>query len=210
MTPVGVAARRGRAPRPTVFGREPFKCVDVSSPALAAGDYRGNVWTFEVDPSLVGPPVSPLPLPEASPEPEPVDTPTLFRILVRNYSGALGNKVFLLALFTLAPLGIGLISKLVGLKLSVATLVYVANHGLGIYVWAGVYQVRNVPGFDDDERDAEIRRLGKLHRIVNPLGWVVLVLLALTFLAKAELVLGEHSVSASGLVPQWIRDFLGA
>jgi len=202
-----------------VFGREAFTCVDVSSPALAAGDARGNVWIFEVDPSIVGPPVAPAIEAAAREEMDApalqgasegtVDVPALYRALERHYSGVSGSKVFL-ALFTLAPLVIGLKSELLGLRLSLATLVYVAYHGLGIYVWAGVYQLRHVEsGFDEDERDAEIRKLGKLHQIVRPLGWVVIALLVLTALAKAELVFGDTSVSAVGLVPQWVRDFLG-
>ena len=125
--------------------------------------------------------------------------------LMQHYTGIFGAKVFWLAILTLAPILISLKLPSVGIHLSPAALVYAAYHGTGIYIWARVRQLSllgNAPGVKHDS----LIICGRLDWIVSKLAWLVVALLALTFLAKMQVhFYGSHSVP----LPEWARQFVG-
>jgi hypothetical protein len=126
--------------------------------------------------------------------------------LEHRYSGIGGTKVFWLAALTLVPLLVPLKVPMLSLRMSVATIIYAAYHGLGAHVWLGFRQLRESK-LSIAERRRTIKQMARMDRVVRFLGWVVLVLLIMTVLAKLELIIGDerHSVP----LPEWLVGLLG-
>jgi hypothetical protein len=124
------------------------------------------------------------------------------RMLRRAYTGAWGAKVFWLALATLGPLAVRYSSNLLGLKVSISTIVYVAYHGLGIYLWLSVRTLFDPHAFDATERTGETRRLARFAGIHRTIGWLVGFLIALTIAAKLTLQIGgsQYRIPAPAFV----------
>ena len=110
------------------------------------------------------------------------------------YSGIWGSKVIWLAVFTFAPLVIGL--KVPGLRIHVglATLLYASYHALGAMNWLRLRQLRQAPdAHSPGETELLWQNISKRHRIAKPLSYTVLALLLLTVVAKIDLNFGSSS-----------------
>ncbi len=110
------------------------------------------------------------------------------------YSGIWGTKVIWLAVFTFAPLVIGL--KVPGLRIHVglATLLYASYHALGAMNWLRLRQLRQAPdAHSPAETELLWQNISKRHRIAKPLSYTVLALLLLTVVAKIDLDFGSSS-----------------
>lgn len=129
--------------------------------------------------------------------------------LSQSYAGPWGAKVFWFAVFTIAPLFVGLKSPW-RLETAPATLIYAVYHVLGIYVYLEFSSIRS-PAVLRTRVEAEraIRRLHGIHKFVRPIGWVVVLLVAVTFLSKVAIVMGSHSVSIERYIPVIVQEFLG-
>lgn len=128
------------------------------------------------------------------------------QVLRREYTKLWGKKVFWLATFTLGPLLLGLKSEAVGLTVSAATLVYIAYHGLGIYLWMTVNSLLDPELFNATEREVEYPRLLSLMKTHKKLGWVVLPLVVITVLFKISFLGGDGPWLES---PRWLSLLLG-
>ena len=116
------------------------------------------------------------------------------RLLLRRYSGIWGAKVFWLALFTLVPLLAQL--KIVGavenpsetyIKMSVATLVYVIYHSLGIYNFISLSHFKKTPSdYGKEETASLITHCWRIDIAVRVLAPIVAILLVVTFLLYSK------------------------
>jgi len=136
----------------------------------------------------------------AAPAPDANELERRKRLLLRKYSGIWGAKVFWLALFTLVPLVAQL--KIVGavenpsetyIKVSVATLVYVVYHVLGIYNFMSLAHFKKAPDdFEAVESAGLITRCWRIDIAMRVLAPVVALLLASTFLLYSKFHWGSE------------------
>ncbi len=119
------------------------------------------------------------------------DAEVIWRKLRQRYTGIWGAKVFWLAIFTLGPFILQMKSYHFGVNVSFSTAVYAAYHGLGIYIYAWVFQLEKKKElFPPAEHLAKVEKLVKMDRVVKPLGWSVVALLVLTFAVNATFTFG--------------------
>ena len=133
---------------------------------------------------------------------------TEWRLIRQHYAGFWGAKVIFLALLTLIPVFVSMKIHSLGLTLGVTTFVYLPYHGLGAWVWANALQLRSNPQFYEPEhKRTVIRKMAKVHKVVHPLGMLVIGLLTLTFAAKAHLPVAGKDLSID--FPGWVYEVVG-
>lgn len=120
------------------------------------------------------------------------------------YTGVFGAKVFWLSMLTLVPLAVQLKVPALGLELSVASVIYVLYHVIGIYTWMQVHHIRENPSLCTNEA---IKKLDSLSKIIRPLSYVVIFLIVLTILAKVKIVFGDKVIALR--MPDYTYHLLG-
>lgn len=126
----------------------------------------------------------------------------LKQFLLKAYTGVWGAKIFWLGIVTLLPVLLALKVHAIQLKLSFAALLYVFYHGIGIYIWMEVRQALNVYRATRNAW-SRLYSIGRFHHII---GYIVAILLIVTFIARINVEFyGTHHLN----LPEVIYQFLG-